>query len=85
MESLKRKRLNMDDPATYLIHVQGCLDEVWSDRLANMTISMDLKDDQAPVSILQGRIEDQAELLGVLDGLFQLRVPILFMEVINEE
>lgn len=85
MEKTKRKRLKMGDPATYLIYVQGCLDEVWSDRLANMTIKMELKDEQAPVTILQGRIRDQAELLGVLNGLYQMRVPILFIDVINGE
>lgn len=85
MSHLKRQRLHMDEPATYVIHVQGCLDEVWSDRLANMTINIDLSNEQAPVSVLQGRIRDQAELLGVLNGLYQMRVPILFMELICKE
>lgn len=80
-----KKRLKMEDPAIYRIHVQGCLEEVWSDRLANMTITMDLKDPKAPVSMLQGRIRDQSELVGVLNGLYQLRVPILSMDVLSEE
>ena len=81
----KKKRLKIEDPAIYLIRVQGCLEDVWSDRLANMTITMDLSDNMAPVSTLKGRIRDQTELVGVLNGLYQLRMPLLYMEIINEE
>lgn len=83
MEHLKKQRLKMEDAATYLIRVQGCLDEVWSDRLANMTITLDVTNEKAPVSLLHGKIRDQSELLGVLNGLYQMRVPILFMEVVD--
>lgn len=85
MSESTRKRQRMEDSATYQIRVQGCLEEVWSDRLANMTITMDLKDQQVPVSILQGMIRDQSELLGVLNGLYTMRVPILSLEILDEE
>ena len=81
--SLPRKRLKIEDPANYRIRVQGCLEEVWSDRLANMTITIDFHDKEAPVSILVGRVRDQAELVGVLNGLYELRMPLLDMEIIN--
>lgn len=80
-----KKRLKIEDPATYRIHVQGCLEEVWSDRLANMTITMKMKEKESPVSMLVGRITDQAELIGVLNGLYELRMPILSMEVIDQK
>ena len=85
MTDSKRKRQKMEDAATYQIRVQGCLEEVWSDRLANMTISMNLKDQHVPMSILKGLIRDQSELLGVLNGLYQMRVPIFSLEVLDEE
>ena len=85
MSESTRKRQKMEDAATYQIRVQGCLEDVWSDRLANMTISMDLKDQHVPMSILKGLIRDQSELLGVLNGLYQMRVPILSLEVLDEE
>jgi hypothetical protein len=85
MADPKSKRQKMEDSAIYHIRVQGCLEEVWSDRLANMTITMDLRDPQAPASLLQGRIRDQAELVGVVNGLYQMRVPILSIEMVNEE
>jgi len=85
MSESTRKRQKMEDAATYRICVQGCLEEVWSDRLANMTITMDLRDQHVPVSILQGMIRDQSELLGVLNGLNTMRVPILSLEILDEE
>ena len=85
MTQSAKKRLKMENSATYIISVQGCLEEVWSDRLANMTITMDLRDPQVPVSLLQGRIRDQAELVGVVNGLYQMRVPILSLETLDEE
>ena len=80
-----KKRLKIEDPTTYKICVQGCLEDVWSDRLANMAISMDLSNKDSPVSTLTGKVRDQAELVGVLNGLYELRMPLLYMEIINEE
>jgi len=79
-----KKRLKIEDPATYRISVQGYLEDVWSDRLANMTITNDIREEQAPVSTLTGRVRDQAELVGVLNGLYELRMPILSMEIMND-
>ena len=83
--SVIKKRLRMEDPATYRIHVQGCLDNVWSDRLANMTITMDLSNEHSPVSTLTGKVRDQVELVGVINGLYELRMPLLGMEITKEE
>jgi hypothetical protein len=80
-----KKRLKIEDPATYRICIQGCLDEVWSDRLANMTLTMDLSNKDSPVTTLTGRIRDQTELVGVINGLYELRMPLLYVEIINEE
>jgi len=77
------KRLRLEDPATYRICVQGYLDDTWSERLANMSISIDAKEGQVPVSTLVGETRDQAELIGVLNGLYELRLPILSLEILN--
>ena len=78
------KRLKIDDPASYRICVQGYLEDVWSDRLADMTITIHDRKGAAPESILTGKVRDQAELIGVLNGLYGLRVPILTVELIKE-
>ncbi len=83
-KSKQIKRLHIDNPATYKICVQGYLEDVWSDRLADMTITIYEKEGTAPESILTGKVRDQAELVGVLNGLYGLRMPILAVELIQE-
>lgn len=78
------KRLKIEDPASYRIRVQGCLEEVWSDRLADMNITIHIEEGKAPESILIGKVRDQAELVGVLNGIYELRMPFLALELIEE-
>ena len=51
-------------PVTYRIKVQGYLDESQSDRLGGMTITTNSQGDQEAVTIMVGRLRDQAELAG---------------------
>jgi hypothetical protein len=74
------KRLSHHKPAIYCIHVQGILDESWSDRLGGMTITTVNKPEKSPVTRLAGYILDQAALLGVLNTLYDLRLPLLSVE-----
>lgn len=65
-------------PACYRIAVQGGLDEKkWSGRLGGMQIASQKEDDQQAVMILKGEVQDQAELMGVLNTLYQMRMNIL--------
>jgi len=81
--STYRQRIYIDTPSKYRIIVQGCLEEVWSERLAGMTMTMSEPGEKAPFTTLVGQIRDQSELVGVLNGLYELRMPILSMEIIN--
>ena len=75
---MKRKGLRIEDSATYEIRVQGSLDQKWSGRLQGLGISVKESPDRLPVTILVGRLKDQAALLGVLNALFALQLPLLF-------
>jgi len=83
-ESGQIKRLKVGDSAIYQIRVQGYLENVWSDRLADMTITIQDQKGMSPVSTLTGKLRDQAELVGVLNGLYGLRVPILAVNLLKE-
>ena len=74
------KKLRPDTPATYRICVQGFLDERWSDRLGGVSITTTGQKSGAPVTTLSGRLIDQAAVLGVLNTLHDLRLPLLFVE-----
>ena len=74
------KYSNFSTPATYNIHVEGLLDESWSERLAGMNIKRVERKNLSPVTTLSGRLTDQAELLGVLNALFNLHVTLIAVE-----
>ena len=80
-----KKNIKFLTPATYRIEVEGYLDESWSDRLAAMRIVTRKRADQTIVATLTGWLRDQAELLGVLNSLYNLHLSILKVEVANSE
>ena len=77
---MTHKRLRPDVPATYRICVQGILDERWSNRMGGVTITTSDPVSEAPVTTLSGRLLDQAALCGVLNTLYDLRLPLLSVE-----
>lgn len=74
-----------DMPATYHIRIRGALPKHWSDRLGGMTIATTDRAEEAPVTTLSGRLPDQAALLGVLNTLYDLHLPLLSMEYLGGE
>jgi hypothetical protein len=79
-----REELKLETPATYRIRVQGHLDDDWSDRLGGMVITRAYTDNKHPLTILVGHLADQAALSGVLNTLYDLRMPLLSAEIVNE-
>ena len=79
-----RQQLCRDTPATYRIRIQGTLTESWSEYLNSMAItSARAVDNSAPVTILTGRLVDQAALLGVLNSAYDLGFPLLSVECLE--
>ncbi len=77
---MTNKRLRPEVPVTYRIFVQGILDKRWSDRMGGGNISTTHPTSEAPVTTLWGRLLDQAALYGVLNTLYDLRLPLLSVE-----
>lgn len=63
----------MDTGGLYRIKVQGVFPESWVDRLGGLQV---VSDAQERVT-LEGWLQDQAALAGVLEILYELRLPIL--------
>lgn len=72
------KRLKIDEPAYYLIQIQGTLSPRWTDFLAGLKISVN---HQEELSTLEGIIDDQAALLGILNSLYSLGFPLLSVKL----
>ena len=78
------EHLKIWTPGTYRISVEGQLDEKWSERLAGMDIKSRKRPDQSVVTTLSGNVQDQSELLGVLNSLYELHLPILSVKILAE-
>jgi len=72
-------------PATYRIRVVGVLDKGWSERLAGMNIKTVKEDNLSPVTTLEGQLKDQAELLGVLNALYNLGITLKYVERLDKQ
>lgn len=85
MTDLAGCRSIFDTPATYRIRVQGTLATNWSERLEDMTISTTETADVYPVTTLVGKLIDQAALIGILNTLYEIQLPLLFVECLADE
>jgi hypothetical protein len=75
--ALPGNRAEYDNPAIYWISVQGCIPAEWSDRLEGMTITQSPAPAEPSLTMLVGELSDQAALVGVLNTLYELHLPLL--------
>lgn len=75
------KITDMNSAAIYRICVGGDLDAGWSDRLKGMNITRAAggKD----VTVLVGRLPDQAALSEVLNTLYELHLPVISVDCLE--
>ena len=75
----------IDQPAEYEICIVGMLDDSWSDRLGGLAImcSNGGKKDKKPVTTLTGPLIDQAALFGVLNTLYDMRLPLISVDCLS--
>ncbi|MFC2053051.1 hypothetical protein ACFLV7_01960 [Chloroflexota bacterium] len=78
-------KLMVSTPATYKICVQGHWDEKWSDYVQGMSISTEYDECQNLVTTLTGQLLDQAAFMGVINALYDYRLPILSVECLSAE
>jgi hypothetical protein len=76
--------MKMDSPANYRIIVQGRLDADWAERVGGMAIASTEANGEVGATTLEGRIEDQAALAGLLMALYELHLPLLRVECLDE-
>ena len=81
--SSKAMHLQVHSVADYRIRVQGILDPKWSNRLGGVTISQEDRSGlTSMVTVLEGKMTDQAALFGLLIALYDLQLPLLSVEYI---
>jgi hypothetical protein len=63
------------------IHIKGQLDESWSDWLEGLEVKLIDNGEM----ILFGRIGDQAALMGILNKLYRLNLPLLSISRVDQK
>ena len=71
-------------PVRYRVCVKGYLDESWSERFNDMRISNQLSGKISPLAVLVGPAMDQSELVGVLNSLYEMHLPLVSVELLAE-
>lgn len=75
------EKLALHEAAVYQIRFQGVLDESWVKYL-NSELIIQIQGDtpQTIVTTLTGKVSDQAALLGLLNSLYYLGLPLLLVK-----
>ncbi len=79
MSTTSRKQLPYDTPATYQIVVQGQIDQSLADYLEGMICQV-MAEADAQVTTLEGELHDQADLLGVLNTLYEQHLTVILVK-----
>ena len=83
MEAYPRVHLPLDWPAVYRIRVRGRVASRWRDRFEGMVVSTSPPGQEPVMTTLQGELPDQAALMGVLVGLYDLQFPLESVECLG--
>jgi len=72
-------------PAVYRVRVRGRLDVKWARDVSGMEVTEECDPAGEPRTILVGHLPDQAALLGVLNALYEMHLPVLSVDCLNGE
>jgi hypothetical protein len=70
----------LDAKEEYCIHVSGSVNADWSDSLGGMTITTERLPDGTVLTTLRGKLPDQSALVGTLNALHDLGIPLVSVE-----
>jgi hypothetical protein len=74
------KKLNMYEPAEFRIRIQGELEESWSDYFSAQSISVGVDEAGNKTTIIISEPMDQAALVGLVNRLNALGIPLVSVE-----
>ena len=78
------KGVKLATPATYRICVKGHIASDWDDRFGGMVLTRETTTEDLKTTILMGHLPDQAALSGLLNTIYELHLPLLKVECIDE-
>ena len=74
------RKLNMYEPAVFRIHIQGELDESWFEYFGAQSVSVESDEAGNAVTVIISEPMDQAALVGLVNRLNALSIPLISVE-----
>ena len=65
--------------------MQGRLNANWSERIGAMQILSPSPGEDSELTVLEGRVYDQAELCGILNTIHELHLPLLSVQHLGDK
>jgi len=81
--SQEAKGMSFSSGAYYKLCVLGYIDGSWSERLGGMAIESAFSADKTPITFLEGPVTDQVELIGIVNSLYQMHLPLLSVSLVQ--
>jgi len=75
-----RQRINMFDPVVFCIRIEGKLSESWSEYFGAQSMSVEVDEAGLSSTTLISEPVDQAALLGIINHLNDLGLPLVSVE-----
>ena len=80
-----RRKLNMYDPAVFCIRVQGELDASWCEHFGTELLTVQVDESGSPATTLISEPVDQSALIGMINHLNSLGIPLISVECLPAE
>jgi len=77
------KALSFVSKAKYKLCIQGYIDPSWSERLGGLLITTSFSDDGKPMTTLEGILSDQSELIGILNSIYEMHLPLISVSFVK--
>ncbi len=74
------RKINMYEPAVYRIYIQGELDESWAEYFGAQSVTIEADEAGNIVTCLISEPIDQAALVGLVNNLNSLGIPLISVE-----
>jgi hypothetical protein len=70
---------------SYRISAKGYLDESWATRFSGLRITNQVLGDTSLVVTFVGSVSDQTELIGVLNSIYEMHLPLVSVELLGPD
>lgn len=83
MDTRSIAELKFSGPAKYRLIIKGCIPEEKHELFGSMSVNLEQAEKSDCSTILEGELLDQAQLSGLLNTIYSLRLPLVEVQYIK--